>query len=200
MTQLATDPFTRADSGTLGANWTKLSGFNDLRITSNACKSSSGDSADAYTGVGAISVNMYAQCTINDQNDGGPCVRMNTTSTFYLLDTDSGATTGGALFKCVTGTFTYLTETSLNWTAGDTAYLEVQGTTLISKQNGTTRHNFTDSAINGTSVGGAYPGLFASGTNIVHDNFAMGDFAVAVTMQPWAHGGLDARFAPLLAQ
>lgn len=180
MGELATDSFTRADLGTLGANWTKLSGFSDLRITSNACKASvsSPDCVDAYTGAGAVAVDQYAQCTYNAVPDGGPIVRANTVSTFYLVD--ASWITDTIVYKCITGTFTSINNVSFALPMpGDTVYLEVRGTTILSKQNGTTRHNFTDSAINGSTVGGPYPGLHASGTSIVHDNFAMGNFAAA---------------------
>ena len=183
MGQIATDDFTRADSGTLGANWTKLSGFSDLRITSNACKASvsSPDCVDAYTGSGSVSLDQYSQCTINNENDGGPTVRSDTNSTFYLLDTIS---TNYTVYKCISGSFTQINQVSVTGVSGDTAYIEVQGTTIVTKQNGTTRNNFTDSAINGSSVGGPYPGLHCSGSGLVEDLFAMGDFAAASSVKP----------------
>lgn len=174
MGQLAADNFNRANSGTLGANWTKLSGFSDLTIVSNQCKASAGTSCvDAYTGSGAVAVDQYAQCIMMPANDGGPTVRSNTTSTFYLLDYESNAFN---VYKCISGSFTELNSVAVTPNNGDTLYIEVQGTTIITKQNGTTRNNFTDSAINGTSVGGPYPGLYAFSDSIILDDFAMGNF------------------------
>lgn len=123
---------------------------------------------------------MYSQAVlVNTNNDGGPTVRSNTTSTFYLLDTTS-APASWQVYKCITGTFTQINVTSVTEAANDVAYLEVQGTTLKSKQNGTVRNNFTDSAIDGTTVGGLYPGLHASGTSIIYDTYECGDFVTNV--------------------
>lgn len=179
MTQLATDDFNRANSGTLGANWTNVGQF-DLAIVSNACHgNASGDSANSYTGVGAVNVDQWAQCTtVNAQNDGGPTVRGTAVSntTFYLSDTQNLGTID--IYKCISGAFTLISSISGTWAAGDIAYIEVRGSQIIAKQNGVTRHNFSNTAIDGTTVGGHYPGLFIALANgLILDNFAMGDFS-----------------------
>lgn len=176
MSQKATDDFNRADSGTLGSNWTKLSSFSDLRITSNQCKASvAGDNVDAYTGFGSVDLDQYSQCKVATvASDGGPTVRSNTTSTFYLLDT---AATSFRLYKCVSGSFTVLDNVTVTLNANDTAYIEAHGTTLTTKQNSSVVNQITDSAIDGSVTGGRYPGLHAFDQSIVYDDFAMGDLS-----------------------
>ncbi len=63
MTTLAEDTFTRADSGTLGANWTKLSTYADIAIVSNAAVGPG--ASDVYTAADPLGVNHWAQCTHN---------------------------------------------------------------------------------------------------------------------------------------
>ena len=189
MGQLATDTFTRADSGTLGANWTTLAQWSNLGITSNQCKASvsTPDCVGAYTGAGAIALNMYAQCLLATVAlDGGPCVRMNPTSNdLYLLDT--GPTTCD-IYKHVAGTWVLLSTVSTTWASNDVAYLEVQGTTIVSKQNGTLRNSLTDTAIDGSTVGGPYAGLYGGGATIVFDTFEVGNF-VSLLRQMFQQAG-----------
>jgi len=189
MTTIATDAFTRANSGTLGANWATPGGLNALQIVSNACQGTSGSSGGAYTGAGAMALDHWAQCTYNATDDGGPTVRMASTGSgdFYFVDAWSG--TSVALSKLVAGTWTIVSSvTFATPVSGDTIYLEAQGTTLQTRQNGTLRHNLTDSAINGSTVGGPYGGLFTATTTQVLDNFAMGDFTV--NLPPGEHPGM----------
>ncbi len=62
--------------------------------------------------------------------------------------------------------------------SGDLVYMEVQGTTIKTFQNGTLRNNFTDLALDGVTTGGPRAGLLVDGC--ICDDFAMGDFATFI--------------------
>jgi len=182
MAQLATDNFNRADSGTLGANWTRISP-NNLFIASNTVRATTTtDDISAYTGFGAISTNQYSQCTYNGGNGAGVCVRCsNSANTFYVGFFGEGTTC--YIFKVIAGTFTALsTVTGATPASGDTLYIEAQGTSIVTKENGTVRNSITNTAIDGSTVGGPYPGLHGYDTNVAIDNFAMGDFTASSTI------------------
>jgi hypothetical protein len=177
MTTRATDTFTRADSGTLGANWTTLSGFNPLTLVSNTCQPANDatHAVEAYTGAGAVALDQWAQATVNDKKYPGLTLRSDTTSTFYVLFSGGDHWT---IYKCVAGSFTLLDAVFQVTSAGDTAYFEVQGTALVTKRNGSTVNSITDAAIDGSVVGGPYPGIdmyYDDGPS--QDDFSMGDFS-----------------------
>jgi len=184
VTQLASDDFARADANNLGGNWTKLGGtFTDIAIASQQAKGFqvSGDNCDAYTGVGAVNLNQWSQVTLLDASsnaaDGGPTVRSDTTGTFYILDYQFTAGTPYQLFKCISHGFTLLNSLSPTVNNNDTLYIEVQGTTIICKLNGVTQITRTsESSIDGSTVGGPYPGIFIFSNSPLLDNFAMGNF------------------------
>lgn len=177
MTTLATDAFTRADSATLGANWTKLSGYHNLTIVSNTCQLANDGfhAVDAYTGAGAVALDQWAQALVNDQAYCGLILRADTASTFYAAFSGGGAWT---IYKIIATTFTLLDNVGQSASIGDTMYFEVQGTALITKRNGSIVNSITDSAIDGSVVGGPYPGIdmyYTSGPSM--DDFSMGDFS-----------------------
>lgn len=153
----ASDSFDRANAGTLGANWTKLSGFSDVGITSNAAKGSTvGDNADAYTALGTFTANQYSEVIVGSaSNDGGPTVRSDTANNFYVLDLSGSAAT---VYKCVGGSFTNINSVSVTVATNDVWRLTISSTTITTTQNGVTRNNFTDS----TFAGAGYPGIFCS--------------------------------------
>jgi hypothetical protein len=185
MPQLDSDSFTYSNgllATVSGGKWTKLSGFIDLSVSSNQLKGGTNnqDHAAVITSWSGSTTNHYSQAVIATMNnDGGPTIRANAASTFYLCDT---ATSGFTIYKCVTGTFTSLTANSPTISAGDTIYFEAQGNTLTVKQNGTTRITFGDS-----SIASGKPGMHTFDNLLVWDNWAAGDFSAGAAFIPRAN-------------
>jgi len=100
------------------------------------------------------------------------------------------------IFKYVDGTYTSIASNVTDIAAGDTLYLEVQGTSLLLKVNGSNRVGpSTDTA---HASGGAGIGAYYSTVNVaLMDTWEGGDFVAAggaVPYQPWMQR------APVLAQ
>ncbi len=162
---MATDNFTRADALTLGANWTEqVSGFG---IKSNqAYALNSATYQFAFWNAASFNADQYAELTFAAiDNQQGPTVRAAgtgaTTSCYWLLCRPS-AQGSSWIYKNVNGTLTGLTDLgAVAWAATDVARLEVSGTTITAKRNGSTLNTATDSALASGS-----PGLFSldSGT------------------------------------
>lgn len=187
MATLATDAFTRADSATLGANWTKLTGYHDLTIVSNTCQLANDGfhAVDAYTGAGAVALDQWSQATINDLAYCGLILRADTAATFYAAFSGGGVWT---IYKIIATTFTQLDSVGQSPSSGDTMYFEVQGTALVTKRNGSIVNSITDSSIDGTLLGGPYPGIdmfYTSGP--IMDDFSMGDFSAGGRTTKNAH-------------
>lgn len=176
MPQLDSDSFTYSNGALASVSsgkWTKLSGAGtDFTVASNQIKGTAGfESADVITSWAGSGSDHYSQlAVVTVANDGGPSIRSDATYTFYFLDVTTSAATN--VYKVVGGSFTAINNTSITWANGDTAYLEMQGNTIISKQNGTTRHNFTDS-----SIASGKPGFWCDAASILFDDWAAGDFS-----------------------
>lgn len=151
----ASDPFT--GTGTLGANWTITQGT-PARVA-GVCVFTPAESS-AYWSADSFSADHYSQILLSSPQSsagGGPGA--------YARLGGTGATTTGYLFapqtdKCtlykITGgtTYTVLQDLSSTVTAGDTAYIEVVGTTIKCKKNGTQiGSNQTDAAIASGAAG-----------------------------------------------
>jgi len=174
-TTIASDDFNRAD-GALGADWAV--GVGAFEIASNAARTNSNADGYAYwAGAGTFDDDQYSQVVLaaaasgnpGSDNWGGLCVRgggdgayvLEVSSTiWYLARLTSG------------GTFTNLTNGSLTMAAGDTVYLEIVGTTLIGKHNGTQFTTTTDSTYS-TGKPGLSGYKVASGTT--EDSWEGGD-------------------------
>lgn len=181
---MPSDNFNRANSGTLGANWTQLALINAVGISSNtAIGETTGNNGAAYTGSGAQPLDQFAQSTHvsgTGAGDGGPIIRSDTLGTFYLFDGVIGSTP--TVFKCISNSFTSIQSTATAWSAGSIAYISATGTTITWKKNGTAITSFSDAAIDGSTVGGPYPGLFISSNSDSFDDWSGGSLAVGPTI------------------
>jgi len=163
---IATDNFTRANAGNLGANWTNVAGTFAISSNTAECTGTDGSSygATAWNANSAPN-DQYAQITISGtagSGQTGPSVRMSTVAdTFYYA-----LILGGSLYitKVVAGSGTNLVTTTYSPTSGDVVYLSIVGTSLTLKVNGTTKLTTTDSSISSGSFGMA--GLF-NGTSYI---------------------------------
>jgi hypothetical protein len=108
--------------------------------------------------------------------DGGPTIRSNLTDTFYLCDVADNTAVDRGLYKCVSGGFTQIVATFAVVTTGDVVRIEAQGTALKAYLNSVQQQSQSDSAIDGTTVGGVIPGLFLSKLGLTAETWAAGDF------------------------
>ena len=175
-----TDDFNRADGG-LGSNWTTRSGSpaivsNEVSTTSNT------DQWAVYSGA-AFAADQYAQVTISGSGAGsarypGLMVRASTSGNMNCYFWNSNLDGNNGIAKFVDNVYSALTSTpaasDTSWTGGDVARLEVVGTTINLRKNGTIVATVTDS----THTSG-YPGFHISTTSPIWpcaiDDFAAGD-------------------------
>lgn len=194
MSVLATDTFTRADAVTLGANWALPQGVGSwLGVFSNQVETEgpSGQRAGGqYTAV-TVPNDQYSQIVVvtNPSGAGGPFARGITSGgarNRYQAGQASaefgGAITVSRVWKEIANVNTSLGTGSTSLAAGQTWYLEVQGTTLIMKINGGTEITVTDAAL-ASGQFGIYAEAAASGVGL-YDTWEGGDFAAGGGASP----------------
>jgi hypothetical protein len=189
MAVLATDAFTRADNADLGTDWNVQTGCQAWKIVSNQAQPSAltGANAAEQSTAATWPNDQYAQVVcagvgagMNNDAGVGVMVRAGAAAeTFYCGFSNNDPANCNTIYKAVAGVYTRLGQ---NATGGvlavnDVLYLEVQGTTLIYKRNGSTIFTVTDAAI-----ASGRPGIIlstdASGAPIL-DSWEGGDFAAA---------------------
>ena len=177
MPQLDSDSFTYSNGNLAtvsSAKWTKLSGFLDLVVTSNQLNGTGGsDGAAVITSWAGSTTDQYAQVTYAAANAyGGPTIRSDGTSTFYLLDCQP---TVWALYKVIAGGFTALSTQSVTSVNGDLAYIEMQGTVITCKRNGVTLGTLTQ--VSESSIASGKPGIRIYDNAQIVDDWLAGDFS-----------------------
>lgn len=198
MSVLATDAFTRADAATLGANWTAAKGVGEsMGILSNQAE---------FITAGDTEGNYYSAVTApNDQYSQAVCVALTnywlgvtvrsitsgTTRNAYVAGHDNGdfggLNTGSRVWKEVAGVTTSLGTGSTALAAGQTWYLEVQGTNLKMKINGATEISVSDAAF-ASGQFGIQAFKTGTGTVAVLDTWEGGDFAATAGNIAWVKG------------
>jgi hypothetical protein len=175
MSTLATDNFNRADSGTLGANWTDMDA--GWGIVSNQANSASIPSCAIWNAV-SFPNDQWAQATLKsvgtNTNDGhGVTVRGSGSAggDCYFAFGFSGGT---ALWARVGGGYSLIGFDSTSWSIGDVIYLEAQGTTLVVKRNGATIAALTTTD---SSIASGSAGVFGFHNPAILDDWSAGDFA-----------------------
>lgn len=172
----ATDSFTDTDGTPLtthSANWTL--NFGNFQINTNSLAPNGGNvntDACAHWNADKFNADQYAQGTVPALGGAyiGLTVRCDpSAATFYEFLV--AFTDAYYLSKYVAGTGTnFSTTPASDEVAGDTLYLEVRGTTLLSKRNGVNKLGpSTDSAIASGSPGVAGNGTGTAGNRL--DNF-----------------------------
>ena len=187
MTALATDNFNRANAATLGANWTVLSSpTTHYEVVSNVAAlvgGSLGDDCVDYYNAVSFPNDQYSQAKLTVTGTGGGgsgvglCVRKasGSTNTYYRMVADHAGSNNVEIGKKVAGAYTNLGNRTSSFTDGALFYLEVQGTTILAKNAGTTMGaSITDSAIASGSAGLAYSSTETSASS---DDWEGGDFA-----------------------
>ncbi len=183
MAVLATDNFNRADVNPIGSPWTAPNAGpnHNFRIVSNTAQEQllAQDAAVFNTSV-TWPNNHYSQAKVTvtgvDGGTGPGCgVRMATSDNYYRLILDHASSGNAELAKFVSGSYTQLWSRTQAFTDGATFYLEVQGTTLIAKHNGTAiGASATDSSLSTGSPGLTYSSPASSASL---DDWEGGDFS-----------------------
>jgi hypothetical protein len=159
-----TDNFNRANSGTLGANWTLITSEADFEVVSNKADPFVYNSTDRGNYVNAITPgnNQWAEVLIstltgasNADEGGGVALRIATGArTYYRFVASNQASGKCYIQKIVTGTMTPLGNgTAAAAWPGHTLKAWVNGTTLSIYQDGTLVTSVTDSSIASGRIG-----------------------------------------------
>lgn len=190
-TTLFTDNFNRADDVTLGANWASgYTSHDSLRISSNAAKALVIDPNESMVSyVGTMPNDQWAQITLGTWGGASYSesrIRLRSaappTRTAYecRIFRNNGAIRARIVMKPDSGPQTVLAEDQTqNWTAGDTARCEVQGTNLKFYRN----DQLILSASDATYASGRV-GLYAYNVGSINDtaldDFLAGGFSAAL--------------------
>jgi hypothetical protein len=182
MSALASDNFNRGDSTGLGANWTGIGGGGfDVSGNKAVPHLLSGDQHSVYTAISWPNdqyslAKITVTGTAGTDQGVGVCVRFSSTVvTGYRLVIDHASPgTNVHLIEMTSGTGNILASWSQAFTDGDTFSLEVQGTTLTVKYNGSVLGTATDSAHAAGNAGLAYS---STETSASVDDWEGGDFA-----------------------
>jgi hypothetical protein len=159
------DDFNRAD-GTLGSNWTTVSGFAAPAVTSNQAAAGSVALclAAVATGTASFAANHSATATITALGDfdyGGPAVRLDAAGgTGYAIKVDGRSNANSTLIRLSGGGSTNIGGTYAV-AANDVLKLEATGTSLLYYKNGTLIDTVVD-----TTYSTGQPGLLVQFGNV----------------------------------
>lgn len=151
----ATDNFNRAD-GPVGANWTLDHGTGSLQVATNEVTGGDASGQGMHWNADAFTGDHYGEMIArNDNADGGPSVRGGSSDS-YLLDNFGTLLT---IYQYNGGLFDVVASQTKDYSAGSVYRLEVSGSSLTSKEDGSTTGmpSGTDSSL----TGGA-PGIFST--------------------------------------
>lgn len=186
------ESFNQADSTTLGPDqaWTEVLG--NLQTASNIVQivSTSGDICMARCNTALSGVDQYAQIDQNLSTEAtttrfwGPACRYSASAnTAYVARQFGGSSNVGIfrLAKLIAGTYTNLGTGTSGRPINSTAKIQASGTTITIYVNGSLIETITDSAIDGSTVGGKNAGFVMQGrqASFSCDNWAAADLAAA---------------------
>lgn len=154
----ATDSFTGTNNDPLSASWTTNGGGYDIQSNQVNSTAAAGQGL-AHWNADTFGNDQYAQLVMKDFLSGlsyiGPAVRVAASAHTGYDCVSEGATL--VLRKVVAASYTTLNTYTGTIAVNDLIRLEVSGTSLSCKQNGTERVTATDSAISSGSAGiGSY--------------------------------------------
>jgi hypothetical protein len=175
---VATDDFNRADSGTLGSNWTEQAGT--IGVVSNRAKRASATD-DSW-------VSWNADVFANDQYAQGKCYDSSAVEATCVSVRASGS--GGAinayytqafngghnLTKVVSGSFTDLGTYAITPVNGDVLRVEAEGTNIRAYRNGAQLGSTVVDASLASGRGGLR--IYSTTTTATIDDWEGGDIAV----------------------
>jgi hypothetical protein len=171
---MASDSFTRADSGTLGANWASQTA-STMAIVSNQAGGASANVHTDYYSAETPSNDQYSEATISGLGGSsyiGVAVRCSTSAqTSYALIVQPDGT--ALVRRTVAGTEADLaTLGSAGFVNGNVARIEITGTTLVCKKGGVQIDSRTDE-----NIASGRAGLWAYGTGGRADDWSGGSLS-----------------------
>ena len=181
--EIAADSFD-TNGATLGANWTDLDpGWSVSSQQATTTTTATADSAK-YTGA-SFDADQWAQCSIGTVveatfNEGaGPALRCQSGALGDLIFLQGNAVET-RIYKRLGGSYTLLGTNGPPVTTNDVLYLEVQGSIIVAKKNGTAICGSpldTSGDLNAIPTTGA-PGIwgFSTAGGATLDNWSAGDF------------------------
>lgn len=188
---MATDAFTNVNGTQLlthSANWNAGNMLaSDFVIDTNALRT---PFSRALTLFG-----FYSGTFSNDQYAEGKITQVGTAGQYMGVVVRSSSGNGYGFYvtpgtynvwKTVSFVWTSLASGAITLTAGDVVRLEVSGTALSAKQNGSTIWSGTDSALSSGAPGVSGTGEAASGTYTLLDDW-VGDDLTAAALQFWQY-------------
>lgn len=139
-----------------------------------------------YTGNTFAGNDLYSQVVMGGSRTGGPCVRMSGSDTTYLYDVDDSGASVSRLYSRVAGGYTDISPSGLTtYSGGETAKVQVVGTTLKVFKNGV--QEGTD--VTDSSISSGVPGFMCrtkSGSLLTIDDWEGGDVSSGVLLTPGA--------------
>lgn len=178
----ASDDFNRADSSTLGANWTSH-GSDMPQVIGNQAGSKSGSSiSGAYWTADTFGGDQFSEVVIPAIPASacwvGVTVREIGTSGYLLIAFNNAGTLEMRIYREDAGSYTQLQGNNVSFAPGDVMRLEVLGTTLTAKLNGV---SVMTPPTDSTYASGA-PGIqfFSNTVPQVVDDWSGGELGVAV--------------------
>lgn len=176
----ATDAFTRTD-GSLGSNWTQANGTNSPRVRANGIDNYDGSDDLVYWNADSFNNDQYSQLVYKSGSAVylGPGVRI-TASNGYGLEASSNNTR--YLGKIVAGVYTELANNLAAFTANDVYRMEMTGTSLVVKVNGSNIFSVTDGSLASGSAGLA--GYGSSSGSTAWDDWEGGNLGGSATSLP----------------
>lgn len=187
--QLASDNFTRANANPIAGNWTTSfgNGIHDVQLLSNTARGSLTGESAAYNTGASWTNDQYATVTLGTLNSSldfvGATVRDQTSANSrYICKARGPLSSSGAiqLSRYAAGNETILASGTFTLVAGDVIEIDVVGSALICKQNGTTRLAAADTLWTSGSAG---IDLVTQGADIVANATATNWTGGSLTLQ-----------------
>jgi hypothetical protein len=149
----AADDFNRADSASLGANWTADSTLSTAGISGNQMTAYGPDYALSWWSADTFSNDQYAQATITGTGgDTGVAVRVSGDNGYIAYWAGSGST-GLFILRRDAGAYVTLATLASQSLVGQVLRIEATGTTITVKKNGTAVLTATDATYATGSAG-----------------------------------------------
>lgn len=181
-----TDDFNRANAN-LAAPWGTMSGEVTFAVVANQCTPTGGlgsDAANYYNNV--FGNDQYSQFVLkalsggtpSTDSGGGPAVRCSTSArTYYRIIIHAAASNNTVIAKFVAGAFSLVSGyATVPWAVNDVVRVEVSGTRITVKRNGSSVLSFTDSSIASGVAGIDYSSAI---TGFTIDDWEGGDLSAA---------------------
>ena len=175
------DDMNRPDNASLGANWTNIR--NAPRITSNAVRGNTGGAYSlAYWSANTFNNDQSASITLPASwAEAGPIVRFTGADSGYTAM--AHASNLRRIYRVDSGSYNLLANYDGTLASSDTIKLDVSGTTLDYRRNGSSLGTTTDATYSSGSAG-LY--VFGDTTVIGCDNWTGTGEVAAVTVRPFA--------------